>query len=177
MIRDAKFGKFDLILTKEVSRFTRNTLDSIQYTRDLLNYGVCVYFLSDNINTYDPDAELRLTIMSSLAQEEIRKLSDRVRFGYQRSIEKGVVAGSSNILGYKKDNGKLVIDEEQAEIVRKIFELYVYEGVGTTKLSFDLYNKYGYTNAKGKPIHPANIRDIIRNQNIKDTIVLTKVLH
>ena len=167
MIRDAKFGKFDLILTKEVSRFARNTLDSIQYTRDLLNYGVCVYFLSDNINTCDPDAELRLTIMSSLAQEEIRKLSDRVRFGYQRSIEKGVVAGSNNILGYKKDNGKLVIDEEQAEIVRKIFELYVYEGVGTTKLSFDLYNKYGYTNAKGKPIHPANIRDIIRNPKYK----------
>ena len=57
MIRDAKFGKFDLILTKEVSRFARNTLDSIQYTRDLLNYGVCVYFLSDNINTCDPDAD------------------------------------------------------------------------------------------------------------------------
>ena len=167
MVKDAKLGKFDLILTKEVSRFARNTLDNIQYTRELLSCGVGVYFLSDNINTYEPDSELRLTIMSSLAQEEIRKLSERVKFGYQRSVEKGVVAGSNNILGYRKNKGKLVIDEEQAEIIRKIFELYVYEGIGTTKLSFELYNTYGFQNSKGNPIHPANIRDIIRNPKYK----------
>lgn len=167
MIRDANFGKFDLILTKEISRFSRNTLDSIKYTRELLECGVGVHFLSDNINTFLPDSELRLTIMSSMAQEEVRKLSERVRFGYQRSVEKGVVAGSNNIYGYRKDNGKLVIDEEQAEIVRKIFELYVYEGIGTTKLSFLLYNEYGFTNSRGNPIHPANIRDIIRNPKYK----------
>lgn len=71
------------------------------------------------------------------------------------------------IYGYRKDNGKLVIDEEQAEIVKKIFELYVYEGIGTTKLSFLLYNEYGFTNSRGNPIHPANIRDIIRNPKYK----------
>lgn len=167
MIRDAKAGMFDLVLTKEVSRFARNTLDSITYTQELLRYGVGVQFLTDNINTFDPDSELRLTIMSSIAQEEIRKLSERVRFGYKRSIEKGVVAGSNNILGYRKNKGKLEIVEEEAEIVRKIFELYVCEGIGTTKLSYELFETYGFTNSKGNPIHPANIRDIIRNPKYK----------
>lgn len=167
MIRDAKSGRFDLVITKEVSRFARNTLDSIQYTRELLNYGVGVYFMSDNILTLDSDSELRLTIMSSLAQEEIRKLSERVKFGYKRSVEKGVVAGSNNIIGYRKDKGKLVIDEGQAEIIRKIFEVYSEGELGTTKLSYLLYDEYGYKNSRGNAIHPANIRDIIRNPKYK----------
>ena len=167
MVRDAKADCFDLILTKEVSRFARDTLDSIQYTRELLTYGIGVYFETDNINTLDPDAELRLTIMSSLAQEELRKLSQRVKFGNKRSLEKGRVSGSNNILGYKKNEGKLVIVEEEAEIIRTIFELYVYEDIGTQKLSHKLFEEYGYTNTKGNPIHSSNIRDIIRNPKYK----------
>lgn len=167
MIRDAKMGCFDFILTKEVSRFARDTLDSIQYTRELLLYGIGVFFETDNISTLDPDAELRLTIMSSLAQEELRKLSERVKFGNKRSVEKGRVSGSNNILGYKKDNGKLVIVPEEAEIVKTIFELYVYDNIGTTKLSHKLFEEYGYTNSKGNPIHASNIRDIIRNPKYK----------
>ncbi|MFR1151780.1 MAG: recombinase family protein [Butyricicoccus sp.] len=81
MIEDAKRGRFDLIVTKEISRFARNTLDSLRYTRELLRCGVGVYFQNDNINTFDKDAELRLTIMSSIAQDEVRKLSERTRFG------------------------------------------------------------------------------------------------
>lgn len=73
MIEDAKAGMFDLIVTKEVSRFARNTLDSIRFTRELLASGVAVYFQNDNINTLDEDSELRLTIMSSMAQDESRK--------------------------------------------------------------------------------------------------------
>ena len=88
MINDAKHNKFDLIITKEISRFSRNTLDSIKYTRELLEYGVAVLFLNDNINTIYPDSELRLTIMSSMAQDEIRRLSERVRFGVAMSIKK-----------------------------------------------------------------------------------------
>ena len=79
MINDSKSDKFDLIITKEISRFSRNTLDSIKYTRELLNNGVAVFFVNDNINTIFPDAELRLTIMASLAQDEVRRLSERVR--------------------------------------------------------------------------------------------------
>jgi DNA invertase Pin-like site-specific DNA recombinase len=82
MIRDAKLGEFDLIITKEISRFARSTLDSIKYTQELLKSGVCVYFQNDNLNTIDPDNELRLSIMSSIAQEEVRKLSERIKFGH-----------------------------------------------------------------------------------------------
>lgn len=88
MVEDAKLGKFDFIITKEISRFSRSTLDSIQYTQELLRNGVGVFFQSDNINTLSPDAELRLTIMSSIAQDEVRKISERVKFGHRRSIEK-----------------------------------------------------------------------------------------
>ena len=80
MIADAKEGLFDLIITKEISRFARNTLDSLQHTRELLGCGVGVFFQNDNINTLDEGAELRLTIMSSIAQDELRKLSSRVKF-------------------------------------------------------------------------------------------------
>lgn len=167
MVDDAKKKKFDLILTKEISRFSRNTLDSIKYTQELLSCGVGVHFLSDNINTFQPDSELRLTIMSSIAQEEIRKLSERVRFGYKRSVEKGIVPGSNNIYGYTKNEGKLVIDEEQAKFIRLIFETYVSENIGVHRLGFKLFEEYGVTNYSGKPIAGTVIKNIIRNPKYK----------
>ena len=125
MIEDARIHKFDLILTKEISRFSRSTLDSIMYTQELLSNGVGVYFLNDNINTILPDSELRLTMMSSIAQDEVRRLSERVSFGMKRSIDNGVVLGCSNIYGYVKDKGKLVVDEEQAnELADQIMDKY-----------------------------------------------------
>lgn len=87
MVNDGKHGKFDLILTKEVSRFARNTIDSLTYTRDLLRAGVGVFFQNDNICTIDTDSEFRLTIMSSMAADEVRKLSERVKFGHKKAIE------------------------------------------------------------------------------------------
>ena len=167
MVDDAKKKKFDLILTKEISRFSRNTLDSIKYTQELLICGVGVHFLSDNINTFQPDSELRLTIMSSIAQEEIRKLSERVRFGYKRSVEKGILPGSNNIYGYTKNKGKLVIDEEQAKFIRLIFETYVSENIGVHRLGFKLFEEYGVTNYSGKPIAGTVIKNIIRNPKYK----------
>ena len=124
MIDEAAQDKFDLVITKEISRFARNTLDSIQFTRQLLGYGVGVFFQNDNINTLDEDSELRLSIMSSIAQDELRKLSSRVKFGHQQAIKDSVVLGNSRIFGYVKDGGRLVIDEEQAAMVRELFELY-----------------------------------------------------
>ena len=124
MIEDALCGQFDLIVTKEVSRFARNTLDSIQYTRQLLSNGVAVYFQNDNINTLDEDSEFRLTIMASMAQDESRKISSRVRWGHHQAIKNGVVLGNSNIFGYRKADKRLYIVEEQAPIVRELFELY-----------------------------------------------------
>lgn len=124
MINDGKEGKFDLVLTKSVSRFARNTIDSIKYTGLLLERGVGVYFINDNINTFYSDSEFRLTLMASIAQDELRKLSESVRFGLKQSINRGIVLGSSNILGYCKDKGKLVVVEEEARIVREIFFMF-----------------------------------------------------
>lgn len=167
MINDAKKGIFSLILTKEISRFSRNTVDSIHYTQELLSYGVGVYFLNDNINTFDSDSELRLTIMSSIAQDEIRKLSERVRFGYKRSIERGVVPGNDNFYGYKKNKGKLEIVPEEAELVRLIFNEYSKAKMGTSKLGYYLYNEYNITSKTNKPLSGTVIVRIIRNPKYK----------
>lgn len=167
MINDAKKGMFNLILTKEISRFSRNTVDSIQYTQELLLYGVGVYFLNDNINTFETDSELRLTIMSSIAQDEIRKLSERVRFGYKRSIEKGVVPGNDNFYGYKKNKGKLEIVEEEAQLIRLIFNEYSKEKMGTGKLGYYLYDEYNIVSKTGKPLAGTVIGRIIRNPKYK----------
>lgn len=167
MIEDGKNKKFDLIITKEVSRFSRDTIDSLFYTRKLLEYDVCVYFISDNIITASNDGELRLTIMSSIAQDEVRKLSERTRFGLKRSVEKGKVLGTNNIWGYKKDNGKLIIDEEEAKIVKEIFEIYANDKkIGLKKLSLDLEEK-GILNRNGNPIHQNTLKKIIQNPKYK----------
>ena len=125
MIEDAKQGDFDLIVTREVCRFARNTVDTLVMTRELKNYGVEVYFVEDNIWTMDGDGELRLTIMATLAQEESRKISERVRAGQKISRDNGVLYGSGNIIGYDRVNGTYVINEDQAETVRMIFDLYL----------------------------------------------------
>ena len=166
MINDGKKGKFDFVITKEISRFSRNTLDSIRYTQELLQSGIGVYFQSDNINTFLPDSELRLTIMSSIAQDEVRKLSERVKFGFKRSIENGIVLGNNKIWGYKKDNGKLVIDEEQAEVVRLIFELYATENLGVRTIITELSNR-GYKTEKGTNLSQSTIKRIISNPKYK----------
>ena len=166
MIGDAKKHKFDLILTKEISRFSRSTLDSIMYTQELLSNGVGVYFLNDNINTILPDSELRLTMMSSIAQDEVRRLSERVSFGMRRSIDNGVVLGCSNIYGYVKDKGKLVIDKEQAEMIRLIFDRYANTNDGLSKVSKYLYN-LGYKNRTGKKIDTTILTRIIANPKYK----------
>ncbi len=167
MINDAKAGKFNLILTKEISRFSRNTIDSIKYTQELLSNSVGVFFLNDNINTFDTDSELRLTIMSSIAQDEIRKLSERIRFGYKRSIEKGVVAGNDNFYGYKKNKGKLEIVEEEAELIRLIFTEYSKKHMGISKLGYFLYDKYNIVSKTNKPLAGTVIGRIIRNPKYK----------
>lgn len=129
MIEDAKNGKFDLILTKEISRFARNLLDSIYYTRELKRYGIGVFFISDHIDTMDSDAELRLAILATLAQEESRRTSERVKWGQTRRMEEGIVFGRS-MLGYDIVHGKMTVNEEGAAIVRNIFRMYTEEEMG-----------------------------------------------
>ncbi len=130
MIQDAQDGKLDLILTKEVSRFARNILDSISYTRELTAHGVHIVFMLDGIDTRETDGELRLAIMSAIAQDESRKTSERVKWGHTRQMEKGVVFGR-DMLGYRVKKGKLYLVESEAEVVRLIFHKYICEGKGT----------------------------------------------
>lgn len=137
MIAAANANKIDLILTKEVSRFARNTVDTLQNTRDLKKLGVYVLFMNDNIHTKDPDAELRLTIMASIAQEESRKTSERVKWGQKRRMEQGVVFGR-DMLGYDVKNGKLFMNEAGAEVVRLIFHKFTMEGKGTYTIAREL---------------------------------------
>ena len=149
MIACAKNGDFDLIITKEISRFARNTLDSIYYTRELKKHGVGVIFMNDNINTLDGDAELRLAIMSSIAQEESRKVSERVKAGQQISRQNGMVYGCGNILGYDRQVGETYkINPEQAETVRMIYDMYL-EGLSTMAIANELTRRQRL-NASGK---------------------------
>ena len=174
MINDAKSGKFDLVITKEISRFARNTLDSIKYTRDLLSYGVGVFFQNDNINTLDEDSELRLTIMSGIAQDELRKLSSRIKFGHQQAIKNNVVLGNSRIFGYDKKDKKLVINEEEAKMVRELFELYSTDQYSMKQIE-DLFWQKGYRNRNGNKIAHSTMSNTISNPKYKGYYVGNKV--
>ena len=174
MIEDAATNKFDLVITKEISRFARNTLDSIQFTRQLLGYGVGVFFQNDNINTLDEDSELRLSIMSSIAQDELRKLSSRVKFGHQQAIKDKVVLGNSRIFGYTKNGGKLVIDEAQAPMIRELFTLYA-TGEYSMKQIETIFWQKGYRNHNGNKIAHTTMAGIIANPKYKGYYVGNKV--
>lgn len=174
MIDDAKRDKFDMIITKEISRFARNTIDSIQYTRDLLRIGVCVFFQNDAINTIDEDSELRLTIMSGIAQDELRKLSSRVKFGHQQAIKNSVVLGNSRIFGYVKNDKHLVIDEHEAEMVRLVFEMYATDRYSMKNIENELWNR-GYRNHNGNKISHTTLSNMIANPKYKGYYVGNKV--
>jgi len=174
MVEDGKAGLFDLIITKEITRFARNTLDSIQYTRELLNAGVGVFFQNDNINTFDEDSELRLTIMSGIAQDELRKLSSRVKFGHQQAIKNNVVLGNNRIFGYRKDRGRLIIDEEEAPMVQELFQLYA-TGEYSMKQIETLFWEKGYRNHNGKKIAHTTMSGVIANPKYKGYYVGNKV--
>ena len=166
MMEDSKLGLFDLILTKEISRFARDTVDSITKTRELLSNGVGVYFINDNLNTLSADSELHLTIMASLATEEVRKLSERVKFGHKQAIKNGNVLGNSRIFGYDKQDCKLTINEKEAEMVRLIFELYGTEDYSARAIEKELKNR-GYLGRNGTPIAHNTITGIIQNPKYK----------
>jgi len=166
MIDDARAGKFDFIITKEISRFSRNTLDSIQFTQELLRLGVAVLFQSDNLNTIDTDSEFRLTVMAGVAQDEVRKLSERLKFGFRQSIKNGRVLGNDKLYGYDKERCVLTVNEAEAAIVRQIFELYANEGLGLRKISFRLLEQ-GVTSSQGNSFNTTTIKNILLNPKYK----------
>jgi len=175
MINDSEKENIDLILTKEISRFSRNTVDSIKYTEELLNNGTVVFFISDNINTIYPDSEFRLALMSSLAQDEVRKLSERVKFGIKRMIKDGKLIGG-NLTGYFRKEGKLIINEKERPIIEILFNLYATGKYSFDKISGILKDK-GYVNKVGKQYSGTTLKKFLTNPRYKGfyTANLTRV--
>ena len=162
MIADCEKGLIETVLTKEVSRFARNTVDTLNYTRKLKELNINVIFMSDGIDTNDKDGELRLTIMASLAQEESRKISERVKWGMRRCMEKGYVWGNGRLLGFTIKDGKLYLVPEEAELVSRIFHEYVYDEKGAHNIAKDL-NADGFRTTSGGLFRQDSVMTIITN--------------
>lgn len=174
MLNDAKEKKFDITVTREVSRLARNTVDTLQQTRTLKTYGVEVWFTEDNIWTMnDEDGELRLSIMATLAQNESKKISQRVKAGQMISFKNGVLYGNGNILGYDRVGDKLIVNKEQADTVKRIFELYL-AGNGVRKIQ-DIMQQEGRKTATGLTRwQSGNINRVLRNPFYCGRIVYRK---
>ena len=168
MLEDARQGKFDLIVTREVCRFARNVVDTLVVTRELKSIGVEVFFIEDNIWTMDGDGELRLSLMATLAQEESRKTSERVKAGQKISRDNGVLYGTGNILGYDRVGDTYVINEEQAETVRMIYDLYL-QGYGSMKIANILTERKRKTASGLVKWSISNIMRAIRNATYTGT--------
>ena len=175
MIQDALAGKIDLIITKSVSRFARNTVDSLTTVRQLKEAGIEIYFEKENIWTFDSKGELLITIMSSLAQEESRSISENVKWGHRKRFAdgKGSVA-FGQFLGYEKgENGEMVVNEEQAKTVRLIYSLFL-KGRTYTSIAKEL-TKRGLPTPGGKTIWRVNVvKSILQNEKYKGDMLLQK---
>ena len=175
MIQDALAGKIDMILTKSVSRFARNTVDSLVTIRKLKEKNVAVVFEKEGINTLEGTGEILITILSSLAQEESRNISENIRWGVVRKFEKGkVIVNCTKFMGYtKNEDGDLVIVPEEAEIVKLIFRLYL-EGYSTGKIAKHL-EEQGIKTATGQDKwHSTVIDKMLRNEKYMGDCMLQK---
>ena len=173
MMNDAYEGKFQMIVTKEVSRFSRNILDTISYTRELRAMGIGVIFVTDRINTLEPESEMILSYIAAQSQEESRRTSARVVWGQTRQMEKGVVFGRS-LLGYDVKEGRISVNPEGAEIVRQIFHKYAVEQVGTSEIARYLTNE-GYCTYRGSTKWRSNtVIKILNNEKYIGDLVQKK---
>lgn len=175
MIEDAKNKKLELILTKEISRFARNTLDSIEYTRMLKKWGIGVIFINDNINTLEGDGELRLTIMAGIAQDESRRTSERVKWGQKRRMEQGVVFGRE-LLGYNLHKGILTINKEESDTVKLIFHKYLIEGKGTHVIAKELLAEKIKPKGNSDKWSNTMILKVLRNEKYVGDLLQKKTL-
>ncbi|MGN1197461.1 MAG: recombinase family protein [Acetatifactor sp.] len=175
MIQKCQNGEIDMILTKSISRFARNTLDTLQYVRMLRERNIAIFFEKENINTLDMNGELLLTIMSSLAQQEVESLSQNVKMGLKMKMKRGELIGFNGCLGYDyhSEDKTLTVNEEEAEIVRFIYDMYL-QGYGTTTIAKRL-TEMGKKNKKGEVSwHTHGVMGIIKNEKYKGDILLGK---
>lgn len=175
MIKDALSGKIDLIVTKSVSRFARNTVDSLTTIRKLKENNIECYFEKENIWTFDGKGEMLITIMSFLAQEESRSISENCTWGQRKRMADGKVSVCFNqFLGYDRgENGEFVVNKEEAETVKRIYRMYA-QGFGITTIAQELTNDRVKT-AKGNYVwNPASVRSILKNEKYKGDALLQK---
>jgi DNA invertase Pin-like site-specific DNA recombinase len=167
-------GKIDLIITKSISRFARNTVVMLQTIRELKDIGIEVRFEKENINTLSGDGELMLTVLSSFAQEESKSISDNVKWRYRKRFENGELAiNTRRFLGYDKDaNGNLIINPQEAEIVKRIYTEYLV-GDGSFKIAKRL-DAEGIPTVTGSAWNESSVLDILRNEKYKGDAILQK---
>lgn len=175
MIDECMAGNIDMIITKSISRFARNTLDCLKYIRQLKDKNIPVYFEKENINTMDSKGEVMLTIMASLAQQESQSLSQNVKLGLQYRYQQGEIQiNCARFLGYTKDeNKKLVIVPEEAEVVKRIYREYL-EGASMLKIARGLEADGIRNGAGNKRWHTSNINHILRNEKYIGDALLQK---
>lgn len=166
MMQDAREGKFDLILVKSVSRFGRNAADALNAIQELSGLGVMVKFYAEGINTLNEQNKVFLTMYTAMAEAESRNASARVKSTLERGIQKGRVYGNAQMLGYRKQNCRLVIEPEEAQIVRLIFDLYVYGDMGTRRIAKELAGR-GLKKKNGKEVSVKNVKDALCNPKYK----------
>ena len=175
MIDEAMAGKIDMIVTKSISRFARNTLDCLKYIRQLKEKNIPVYFEKENINTMDAKGEVLLTIMASLAQQESQSLSQNVKLGFQYRYQQGQITVNHNrFLGYTKDeNGQLIIDPDEAVVVRRIYREYL-EGASLQQICRGLEADGILTGAGKQKWRPETLHKILKNEKYIGDALLQK---
>ena len=175
MISECMAGNIDMVITKSISRFARNTLDCLKYIRKLKDKNIPVFFEKESINTMDAKGEVLITIMASLAQQESQSLSQNVKLGLQYRYQQGKVQINHNhFLGYTKDeNGNLIIDPEQAEVVKRIYREYL-EGYSTKKIAQHLEKDGILTGAGKTKWYESSVNKILRNEKYMGDALLQK---
>lgn len=175
MMQDATENKFDMIITKSISRFGRNTVDTLKYVRLLKEKGIAIYFEEERINTLEISGEIMLTVLSAMAQQESENISSHVKLGLQMKQKRGELIGYNGCLGYvyDKETKKISVNYEEAEIVRYIFERYC-QGVGCTTIAKELTAMKYNTPTGKKQWHDSTIRGILKNEKYKGDVLQGK---
>ena len=177
MISDANNGLIDIIITKSISRFARNTMDTLKYVRMLKDENIAIIFEKENINTLTMNGEMLLTILSSLAQQESESLSANTKMGLKMKMKRGELVGQASCLGYDydKEKKKLIINEEESNIVKFIFNRYT-SGIGCFVLARELTEMGAKTKKGNTTWSNSSVRGIIKNEKYVGDILMGKTL-
>lgn len=172
MIEDCRAGKINRILVKSISRFARNTVDTLMYIRELREMGISVFFETQNIDTMSASGDVLITILAAMAEQESRTMSTNIKWAYQKRFKDGQVLINPATLGYKKDGDEYEIVEEEAEIIRMVFRNYL-AGDSVRQIA-DALNAEGYMTRKGNWFKPNSILNILANEKYTGNAILGK---